>query len=144
MKAICTKLSQTSAGYGILLLRLVVGYVFFQAGAGKLFGWFGGIGTENFAAFLQSMSIPAPLFHAYLVGVTELVGGACLVLGLLTRLVSIPLAITMIVAIFVAHRDGDFYYPLMILMSLIALMDTGAGKLSMDGKMASCCNKEEA
>jgi putative oxidoreductase len=49
------------------------------------------------------IGIPFPVFNAYLVGTVETVGGVFLVLGLASRLVSIPLAITMIVALLTAH-----------------------------------------
>ena len=132
MMAQLKKIQSTHAGLGILILRGVIGTIFFKAGSGKLFGWFGGFGIEGATSFFQNLGIPAPHFQAIMVGCTELLGGLALIVGLLTRLAAIPLAITMIVAILTAHRDGDFYYPLMILSGLIALMDTGAGKISLD------------
>lgn len=138
MMALLKKIQSTKACVGVLILRLVIGGIFFKAGSGKLFGWFGGFGIEGATSFFQNLGIPAPHFHAILVGCTEFFGGLALIFGLLTRLVSIPLAITMIVAIFTAHRDGDFYYPLVILAGLIALMDTGAGKVSLDHLASRC------
>src|SRR4030095_6129681 len=121
------KIESTRAGFGVALLRIVIGGIFFKAGSGKLFGAFGGHGIQGATEFFQSLNIPYPAFNAVFVGCAELLGGLCLIGGLLTRLVSIPLAVTMITAIFTAHRDGDFYYPLVILCGLIALMDVGAG-----------------
>lgn len=136
MGSILKRIQLTQGGFGVLILRLVLGAIFFKAGSGKLFGWFGGHGLEGAASFFQSLGIPAPHFQAVFVGGTEFLGGLALILGLLTRLAAIPLAITMIVAIFTAHRDGDFYYPLVILCGLVALMDTGAGKISLDGTLS--------
>jgi len=121
------KIESTRAGFGVAILRIVIGGIFFKAGSGKLFGWFGGLGISGATEFFQSLNIPHPAFSAVFVGCTELLGGLCLIVGFLTRLVSIPLAITMITAILTAHRDGEFYYPLVILCGLIALMDTGGG-----------------
>jgi len=136
LKELLKKVQKTSGGLGLLILRVVLGAIFFKAGSGKLFGWFGGLGIEGATQFFQSLGIPVPHAQAIFVGCTELLGGSALILGFLTRLVSIPLAITMIVAIFTAHKDGDFYYPLVILCGLIALMDTGGGKISVDHAMS--------
>jgi putative oxidoreductase len=76
-----------------LLLRLFVGYFFFVTGLAKVQNL--GAMAERFAEW----GIPFPAFSAALSGYTELVGGALLVLGLLTRLASIPLFANMVVAI---------------------------------------------
>jgi putative oxidoreductase len=125
------KLESTRGRFGVTILRLILGAIFFKAGSGKLFGWFGGLGIEGATQFFQSLGIPAPHAQAIFVGCTEFLGGLALITGFLTRLAAIPLAITMIVAILTAHRDGDFYYPLVILCGLIALIDVGAGCLSL-------------
>ncbi len=138
MKKLIAKITQTQACFGAVILRLVIGGIFFKAGAGKLFGWFGGHGIEGAAMFFEKLGIPYPLHQAYLVGSVEFFGGLALILGLFTRLVSIPLGITMIVAIFTAHKDGDFYYPLVILASCIALIDIGSGCPSIDKKISNC------
>jgi putative oxidoreductase len=122
----------TRSGLGVTLLRLVIGGIFFKAGAGKLFGWFGGIGILGVTDFFQGIGIPFPEFNAYLVGLTEFLGGIALLLGLFTRLAAFPFIITMIVAIFTAHRDGDFYYPLVLITGCLALLETGGGVFSLD------------
>ncbi|MGI9326278.1 MAG: HvfX family Cu-binding RiPP maturation protein [Pseudomonadales bacterium] len=89
-----------SHGEGIppLLFRLLLAPVLIQAGWNKLIGfdatvaWFGG-----------SLGLPFPEFMTFLVVAAELVGGALLVIGLAVRWVSIPLMITMLVAIFTVH-----------------------------------------
>jgi putative oxidoreductase len=134
LKEAAKKVQRTSASVGVLILRIVLGIIFFKAGSGKLFGWFGGPGIEGATELFQSLGIPAPHAQAIFVGCTELLCGSALLLGLLVRLVSIPLSITMVVAILTAHKDMDihFYYALVILSALIALMDVGAGKISID------------
>ena len=138
MKKLIAKLTQTQACFGVVILRLVLGGIFFKAGAGKLFGWFGGFGIEGVTMFFEKLGIPYPHYQAYLVGSVEFLGGLALILGLFTRLAVIPLAITMIVAILTAHKDGDFYYPLVILASCIALFDVGSGCPSIDKKISNC------
>jgi putative oxidoreductase len=132
MKALIKKIQSTHAGFLSSLMRLVIGGIFFKAGSGKLFGWFGGFGIEGATSFFQNLGIPHPMLNAYLVGTTEFLGGLALILGLFTRLAAIPLGFSMIVAIFTAHKDGDFYYPLVILASCLTLVDIGAGSLSLD------------
>ena len=93
-------LAQVS-GLAPLLFRLILAPVLIQAGWNKFshfdntVAWFGnsdwGLGLP-LPALLTSMAIAA-----------ELVGGALLLLGLLTRLVSMPLLITMLIAIFAVH-----------------------------------------
>jgi putative oxidoreductase len=76
-----------------LLTRLFVGYFFLETGWGKI---------HNLDGFIQRFvqwGIPWPGFLAPLSAYTELVGGALTVVGLGTRLVSIPMIINMIVAI---------------------------------------------
>jgi putative oxidoreductase len=76
-----------------LLVRLFVGYFFFVTGVAKV---------QNLDAMAERFAgwgIPFPAFSAALSGYTELVGGALLVFGLLTRLASIPLLVNMVVAI---------------------------------------------
>ena len=49
------------------------------------------------------MSIPFPLVNAYMAATTEILGVVLLILGLFTRLISIPLIVVMIVAIATVH-----------------------------------------
>jgi putative oxidoreductase len=81
-----------------LLGRLAVGLLFMSTGWGKVHD------IPKVTAFFQQLGIPAPGFHALLVGYSELVCGSLLVLGLLTRLATVPLIVSMIVAILTAKR----------------------------------------
>ncbi len=86
-----------------LALRIFLAPVFILAGAGKL------AHIENTAAFFGSLGLPAPELMAYLAGLTEFVGGWCLLLGLAVRWVAIPLMFTMIVAAVTAHWDNGWH-----------------------------------
>ncbi|PIR17604.1 MAG: DoxX family protein [Deltaproteobacteria bacterium CG11_big_fil_rev_8_21_14_0_20_49_13] len=125
------KIIFTQTGFGVSLMRIVVGGIFFKAGAGKLFGWFGGYGLDAVFTYFQNLGIPFPVFNGYLVAITEFAGGLALILGFATRLTAFPFCIIMLIAIITADKD-DPYYPLVLLMSSIALIDAGGGLFSLD------------
>ena len=76
-----------------LLIRLFVGYFFFETGWGKIHN------LDAMAQRFAGWGIPFPAFNAALSGYTELIGGALILIGLFTRLAAIPLFIIMVVAI---------------------------------------------
>jgi len=82
-----------------LLTRVVLGLAFYATGRGK-WGHF-----ENTVTFFTGLGIPFPQANAALVASLELVGGICLVLGLLTRFVSAGLLTTMVVALLTADKE---------------------------------------
>jgi putative oxidoreductase len=116
-----------------LLMRLFVGYFFFETGWAKL---------HNLDAFTQRFmqwGIPHPAFNAALSAYTECIGGALTVVGLGMRFVSIPMMINMAVAIItvklknVAGLDDfvELDEPLYALV-YFWLMISGAGWISID------------
>jgi putative oxidoreductase len=120
-----------------LLARLTLGIVFVQSGWGKLHN------LPKVIDFFTSLGIPAPWFQAHLVASTELVCGGLVLIGLLTRLASIPLAITMVVALITAklsdiHELSDLFstseYLYILLFIWLAIQ--GAGKVSIDAVLA--------
>jgi putative oxidoreductase len=124
---------------GIALVRIVAGCVFVAHGYQKFFV-FGIAGATN--AFTQ-MGVPAPTIMAPLVAVVELAGGIALILGLLTRLAALGLAIDMLGAIFIVHLKNGFFLPngvefaLTLCVSCLGLVVAGAGALSLDEAIAS-------
>lgn len=126
---------------GLLLLRLLLGVVFFAHGAQKVLGWFGGYGlpaTVNF--FEQTWAIPP--FLTYIAAFTEFLGGIALVVGILTRIFALGLVIEMTVAIFLAHppakglfNPGGFEFPLSLLVMALTIFLLGSGKYSIDEKV---------
>jgi len=84
----------TDAPTAVILIRLMVGAVFFSEGVQK-FLYPGEVGAGRFA----KIGIPSPELLAPFVGVVEIVCGLLLIAGLLTRLAAIPLIIDMLVAI---------------------------------------------
>lgn len=86
-----TKLATTISFF---LLRVVSALLFFDAGAMKLFGWFGGMPGGATARF------PSQVWFG---GVLEVFGGAALMLGLCTRPVAFLLSGEMAVAYWQFH-----------------------------------------
>lgn len=90
-----------------LLLRLFLAPVFISAGLTKMMAfestvsWFGNPDW--------GLGLPLPWLMAFLATATELVGGFLLLFGLATRLIAIPLMITMLVAIFTVHWDNGWF-----------------------------------
>lgn len=85
---------ESSAPRATILVRLLVGWVFLSEGVQK-FLFPAALGVGRFA----KIGIPAPQFFAPFVGMVEIVCGALVILGLLTRLAAIPLLINISVAI---------------------------------------------
>jgi putative oxidoreductase len=138
------KLFATDKNTATVILRLVLGVVFFAHGAQKMLGWFGGWGfSATMGLFAGVMHIPAPL--AFLAIVAEFFGGLGLILGLLTRIAAFGIGINMIVAIVTVHgafgffmdwsgaqKGEGFEYHLLVLAMALFLMIRGAGAFSID------------
>jgi putative oxidoreductase len=77
----------------ILFIRLMTGGIFFWEGILKF------VYTNQGVGRFTKIGIPAPELMAHFVGVLEIVGGLLLIFGLLTRFISVPFIIEMIVAI---------------------------------------------
>ena len=80
-------------GVAPLFARIVVGWVFLWSGWGKLHN------LDGFAQRFAGWGIPYPYFNAALSAYTEFIGGWLTIIGLGTRLISIPMIINMLVAI---------------------------------------------
>tara|TARA_Y100001934_G_C11658279_1_gene453212 strand:+ start:118 stop:381 length:264 start_codon:yes stop_codon:yes gene_type:complete len=83
--------------------------------------------------------MPLPALNAYIAATTEALGVLLLTLGLGVRLISIPLIITMIVAIKTVHwgngfeaGNNGFEIPLYYIVMLFTLVIYGGGKFSLD------------
>jgi putative oxidoreductase len=100
------------------LFRIVVGVLFWQHGAQKLFGWFGGFREPGQTAELMSLM--------GLAGILEFFGGLLIAVGLFTRPVAFILAGEMAIAYFKAHFPQG---PL----AFLYLAARGGGRFSLDG-----------
>jgi uncharacterized membrane protein YphA (DoxX/SURF4 family) len=137
--------------WAVVLIRLLVGFVFFEEGIQK-FLFPAVMGAGRFAR----IGIPAPNVMGPFVGVSEIGCGALLMLGLLTRLATVPLLVDITVAILstklpilLGHGYGPFALPQLsrygfwsmaseartdfaMLTGLIFLLVVGAGPWSFD------------
>jgi len=143
------KLLTTDDNPATLILRLVLGVVFFAHGAQKLLGWFGGPGfSGTMGMFTGYLHIPAPF--AFLAIAAEFFGGLGLIMGFLTRIAAFDIAVNMLVAVAMVHQSYGFFmnwsgtqkgegieYHLLVLGIAAFLMIRGAGAFSVDRAIAT-------
>lgn len=129
-------------------LRLIVGYGFLEHGFAKL-----ARGPEAFATILHAIGVPAPHLMAWSTILIEVLGGLAVILGAFVTLVSVPMAVVLLVAIFTVHLPYGFssiklmavtaagaqFGPpgyetdVLYLACLAALVLGGSGPLAVDG-----------
>ena len=116
------------------VFRMAAGLLFMQHGLQKLFGFFGGVPPSGEAVPLISLMGAA--------GVIETIGGALIIVGLLTRPVAAFLFMEMVVAYFMAHypqggwpiqNQGEL--ALLYASIFVFLAGNGAGALSLDSRL---------
>jgi putative oxidoreductase len=124
---------------GLLIVRLVVGGLFFGHGTQKLFGWFDGHGLEGTGGFMESLGYTPGKRMAILAGATEAAGGAMLVLGLLTPLAAAMIIGVMVNAMIAVHAQngvwntgGGVELPLVYCAVVAGLAFVGPGSISID------------
>jgi putative oxidoreductase len=129
----------THAGYGLTVVRILVGIIFVAHGSQKLFGAFGGYGLEGTGQYMASLGLTPGYLMALLSGSAEFFGGLGLVVGLLARPAALVLAATLVVAIFSVHihnglfmANNGYEFALALLGGVVAVLIEGAGKLSID------------
>jgi putative oxidoreductase len=133
------KIINTDNSKTTILVRLIVGAVFFSEGIQK-FLFPDTLGAGRFA------KIGLPEFLGNFVGFFEILCGALILIGLLTRLASIPLIIIMLVAISTTKAEiliNDGFWEMLhgsrtdwaMLLGGIFLLIEGAGKWSFDKKL---------
>ena len=117
----------------LVILRLVLAYGFASPALLKINY------LQETIIWFESMSIPLPKLATYLVSGIESIGIVLLILGLLTRYISILLSCVMLGAIFFVHApngfsvaDNGIEIPLYYLLFLMIFATYGAGKYSLD------------
>jgi len=139
-----------------LLARLVLGWVFFKSGWGKLHN------LSQVTEYFQSLGIPAASIQAPFVAGLEFICGLMLVFGLLTRLAAVPMMGTMVVALLTAKLEAiqdvddatgfskltammgnlfnqsEFLYILLLGWLVVA----GAGAVSLDSRISRSLDKQ--
>src|SRR4051812_30193715 len=99
---------KTSNNSGPLILRLLLGGVFFPHGAQKVLGWFGGHGySATMNNFVEHMHIPPVL--AFLAIAAEFAGSIALILGFFTRIAAFGILSNMVVAVAMVHYRNGFF-----------------------------------
>ena len=142
-----TSASISPRSWALLPLRLVVGVGFLAHGMAK---WHRG--PEKFAKLLLLIGSPSPLATAWLVTTVEVLGGIAIIVGAFVLLASIPLFISMVVAMLTIHvhygfsavntvgltATGPVFGPpgyeinLLYMCALAAVALAGPGALSVD------------
>lgn len=126
MASIIGKLTEGRKEILYLVFRVLVGALFMQHGAQKILGAFG--------------ADPAAMFSMFWIGgLVELVGGAAIAVGLLTRLAALLSAIEMAAA-YVMFHSGKGLIPvvnggelaLVYFAAFLVIMYHGAGKYSVE------------
>ena len=116
-----------------LVGRLVLGAIFLLEGWRKVIPH-GSL--YNFAHFVAHMGLPYWL--GYVAAFTELFGGFALIIGFLTPVAALGIAIDMAVAILKVHLrhgllgPGGFAYPLSLLALALLILADGPGWLAVD------------
>lgn len=130
----------TTAPGSVILIRVLVGAVFLSEGIQK-FLFPGELGVGRF----EKIGIPSPEVMAPFVGAVEILCGALMLMGLLTRAAAIPLIIDMLVAIAttkvplldqkgfwtMAHESRTDFS---MLLGSVFLLIVGAGRYSLDSR----------
>lgn len=116
------------------LVRIVIGVMFVMHVQGKLHA-----GPAGVAGMMSKNGLEPALFFAYAAIFLELVGGACLIVGLFTRFFAAALAIEMLIAMFAVHFSkgyaaggGGYEYVLLIGIVTFAIAIRGGGPYSID------------
>ncbi len=99
-------ISRPARDVATLLLRLYLAPIFWMAGLSKLNSFDSTV--EWFGNSDWGIGLPLPWLMAWLATATELAGAVLLTMGLFTRLISLPLVITMLVAITQVHWDNGW------------------------------------
>ena len=128
----------SNQSWAITVLRVVVGGVFLAHGIQKFFMF----GLHGVAGMFGSIGVPLPAVTSAIVALVELVGGAALILGFLTRWAAALNGFDMLVAVLLVHLKNGFFnpmgieFPLTLLAACIALALLGPGAASVDGALA--------
>jgi putative oxidoreductase len=121
----------------LLVLRLYFGWGFMTAGLGKLRN------VPETAELFAGWDIPLPTLNVYLAGTTEAVGGFLLLLGAASRVITVPLIGTMLVAYLTAHTEQLYAFwgntalffkapPFPYLFTCLVVLLFGPGLFSVD------------
>lgn len=115
---------------GLLVLRIAIGMLMLVHGVPKMMALFSGEAIQFPAVFGLS-----PALSMSLAVFAEVICSLMLIIGLGTRAATIPLLVTMMVAVFYIHREDPFATQelgLHYLLSYLLLLIAGPGRYSLD------------
>lgn len=141
------KIISTNNSSTTIIIRIMVGIVFLSEGIQKII-----FPAIRGAGRFEKIGLPSPEFLGTFVGTFEIVCGILLLLGLLTRLASLPLIIIMLVAIVTTKVDiltNDGFWEMMhasrtdwaMLLGSFFLILKGSGRFSLDWFILNRKNK---
>jgi putative oxidoreductase len=131
-KLLSTKYSTGAFNFGMFVLRVTLGLLLASHGYAKLIKF----GTLKYK-FMSFMHLGSTTSLSLII-FAELVCGVLLILGLFTRLASIPIIIGMSVVVFVASNAdifGQGERGMMYLATAVTVLFCGPGRISIDGMM---------
>lgn len=121
--------------FALLLARFIVGVVFIARG----YQHWVGVGMRTTSQQFAEAGVPQPRLVAYAAGSVELIGGAMLIIGLLTTIMAGLMTVMVLVAAYFVHlpngffaEDGGVEYPLILAVLLGLIVVFGAGRASLD------------
>ncbi|WP_342319315.1 DoxX family protein [Corynebacterium mayonis] len=121
--------------FALLVVRIITGAVFVARGYR---GWFE-VGIAGTATRLSESGVPQPKLSAYLASTVELIGGALLIIGLLSTLVASIVALLVVAAAYFVHLNHGFFveaggveYPMVLAAALFMVVVFGPGRVSLD------------
>jgi putative oxidoreductase len=124
---------------GLLLARVVIGFIMAAHGAQKLLGWFGGYGLRGTGQFLDQMGFKPGIAFAAAASITEVVSGLLVAFGFLGPVGPALMISVMIVAAVTVHWEHGLFaanngieLPLLYAVGAFAIALTGFGQYSLD------------
>ena len=127
------------ADFGPFILRVIAGIIMLAHGLQKIIEF----GPANFGGVLADLGVPLPVLMGYVVTFAELVGGILLIVGLLSRLAALMLAIEMVFTTLLVKVDIGLIasyssrlpgaeLDLALMAGFIAIFLLGPGKIALD------------
>ena len=124
---------------GLLLARVVIGFIMAAHGAQKLFGWFGGYGLRKTGQAFDQMGFKPGYAFAAAASISEVVSGLLVAFGFLGPIGPALMIAVMIVAAITVHWEHGLFasnngieLPLLYAVGAFALAMTGFGQYSLD------------
>jgi putative oxidoreductase len=127
---------------GLLLVRVIVGFIMAAHGTQKLFGWFGGYGLRGTGEFFVQLGFQPGAAFAAAASISEILSGLLVAFGLLGPIGPALMVSVMIVALITVHWEHGLFatnngieLPLLYAAAAFGLALTGFGQYSLDASL---------